>query len=176
MATQKTKEPFFSQMVFDDVRYASEVLTKEEARLKRNKIGLLIALVAQVSWLVLNFVSTTDLYVLEYIMLGVSLIITVAAYIVGGGLAIALKGTFKVAKTLFWVGWFFVPFPYDILTGIALSVVAIVVIPVLFLLFPIVLVLLSFIQTKKNIANARNYLSYCAMAQAAPNTIDYNNQ
>jgi hypothetical protein len=103
---------------------------------------------------------------LSDIILIVALVGTILAYILGGGLGAALKVTWKFAKGIGWFGWFCVPFPADIFTGIMLTILAIVMIPMLFIFIPLVLVFLNYIQVNKDYKAAEEYLKYCTPTNA----------
>lgn len=156
---KKAKEPFFTTMEFDNAQYAMDVKQKMEAKLERIKIGLIIAAVIEVIWILLYKVNMPG--GLANVLLIVALGGTVAAYIFGGGLKTAFKATWKVAATLGWIGWFCVPFPADIFTGLLLTLFAMMLIPIMFLFIPLVLVFCNFIQVRKDYKAAEEYLQYC---------------
>lgn len=108
----------------------------------RMKIGLIVAIVAQVAWvLAFIFYSHTSVSdILGYL----ALITTAGAYIIGGGLIFAFKTAWGIAKKMFFFGWLVVPFPMDILTGLISSLVGIFAFLIIFLFLPLLLVFLNY--------------------------------
>lgn len=157
---KREKEPIFTKMEFNDAQYAMDVKQKSEAKLQKVKIGLMIAAVAQLAWTLLFMIHHIPTP-LDYIICFIALGGTVAAYIVGGGLGAALKVTWRISKGIGWFGWCCVPFPADIFTGIALSLMSVMMIPALFIFIPLALVFCNFIQVKKDFKAAEEYLKYC---------------
>lgn len=156
MKETKEKEPFFTEIQITSTDYANEVKSKSEKRLQRCKIGLIIAAVAELIWvlIMLNVFKGTLMDIIGII----GLIITAAAYIIGGGLMTAFKATWRVSKAIGTFGWLCAPFPVDIFTGIILTIMAIILIPIMFIFIPLILVFLNFIQIKKNLKAAEEYL------------------
>lgn len=147
---------------------------RETANLNRCKIGLVVALIAQIAWVVVFFYPEL-LGTFEDIVATVSLILTFAAYIVGGGFGAALMGTWKVAKTLGVIGWVCVPFPADIVTGLMLTMMAMMVIPVLFFFMPLALVIYHFYQTYMNYRAAKKHLAYFTPVEYVENGVSEEN-
>ena len=141
-----------------------DVKQKSEAKLQRVKLGLMIAAGAQLAWLLIFLIPGMPV-ILENIIAIIALVGTVAAYVIGGGLVPAFKVAWKIAKEIGWFGWFCVPFPADILTGIMLTLVSIVIIPTLFIFIPLFLVFCNFIQVNKDFKAAEEYLKYCTPVQ-----------
>lgn len=126
----------------------------------------MIAVGAQLAW-VLIFAIPKMPSVLSEIIAFIALAGTIAAYVIGGGLGAAFKVTWKIAKGIGWFGWFCVPFPADIFTGIMLTIMAIVMIPILFIFIPLALVFCNYIQVNKDFKAAEEYLKYCTPVQQA---------
>ena len=124
----------------------------------------MIAAGAQLAW-VLIFVFPKMPSVLADIIAFIALAGTVAAYVIGGGLGAAFKVTWKIAKGIGWFGWFCVPFPADIFTGIMLTLMAIMMIPMLFIFIPLALVFCNYVQVNKDFKAAEEYLKYCTPVQ-----------
>lgn len=162
----KEKKTLFTKMEFNNAQYAMDVKAKSEAKLARVKVGLIIAAIAQFAWVI----SFAFPHMPELLVDGVCIIAlvgTVAGYIVGGGLLAALKFTWKFATTIGWFGWVCVPFPVDIFTGIMLTGLALIMIPILFIFIPLGLVFLNFIQVRKDYKAAEEYLKYCTTETVA---------
>ncbi len=160
MKTQaKEKEPFFTQAEFENVQYAKDIKEKCESRLKWTKIGLICAAVAEIAWLVAFKVNSlpTILSNMIYILAFGG---TIAAYILGGGLKIALMITWKIGKTLCWIGWALIPIPANIISGLMLTGFAFIFIPLILLFIPLVPVVINFIQVNKDYKAAEDYLQY----------------
>lgn len=158
---KKEKEPLFTEMHFNDALFAKDTKEKCERKLQRCKIGLIIAAVAQVAWVLIFAISHMP-KVLDDILVFIALVGTVAAYIIGGGLLAAFKGTLKIAKVIGIFGWLCVPFPADIITGLFCSAMAIAMIPLSFIFIPLLLVLYHYIQINKDYKAAEEYLKYCS--------------
>ena len=79
---KREKEPMFTEMQFDNAQYAMEVKQKSEKKLERCKIGLMIAGVVQVAWLLLVFVPVPDVIGIPLLVIALGGVI--ASYIVGG--------------------------------------------------------------------------------------------
>jgi len=146
MFNKKESKKFFESVQFDTVENAENTARKAAKKLEKAKIGLIIAGVATAlsalgfSFEVLGF------------LLPIAFLAAIAAYIVGGGIKIALKTAWKIAK----FGWFVIPFPYDIVTGIVTLIFAIMG----FIFFPVVFVLVNFFQIKKTLNEAEEFLGY----------------
>lgn len=159
---ERTK--FFEELQFSDAAYAQSVKEKTEQKLERCKLGVKIAAAAQIAW-ICAFVFPHMPSILVDIDAIVALGGTIAAYIIGGGLLAALKSTWKIAKTLGVIGWICVPFPFDIMTGLTLTITAMASIPIFFIMLPFVLVYSYYLQLKKDYNGAVEYLGYCAPAR-----------
>lgn len=156
--TKKEKKKFFTKMEFDDVQYATNVKEKCEEKFKRVKCGLIMALISEVFWaIVFIFPSIPD--TLWKILVVAGIVAALTAYIYGGGMLTAITVSLKVATTLGYIGWVLIPFPFDIITGLWLTIVAIILVPLLFLCLPIVLVFVNYIQVKKDYKAAEEYLN-----------------
>ena len=137
-------------MEFDNYAYAKDVLEESKKKLERIKIGLLIAAVASLCT-ILAFVIPGDVSLGLFISLAV--IGAIAAYIIGGGFSIALRA----AKKLAFFGWFILPFPVDIATGLVTMIISVFA----FFLFPLLFVFLNYRQIKRNRDDAETFLQYC---------------
>ncbi|MCR4902623.1 MAG: hypothetical protein K6A23_07185 [Butyrivibrio sp.] len=138
----------FNSITFDNTAYAQQILNESESKLKRVKIGLIIAAITSVISII-GYTATNNN--LSTILMLVSLIGSLVSYIIGGGFMNALSWGVKIGK----IGWIIMPFPVDIVTGLTASLFAILV----FLFLPVIFVLLSYFQTKKDFDTAFMYLS-----------------
>jgi len=167
---EKEKKPFFTTMEFNSAQYAMDTKAKCEAKLARIKIGMWIAVGVEIGWL-LTYVFRKPFNNMPAEIAGILLLIlaigALAAYIIGGGLGMAFKVTFKIAFAIGWFGWVCLPFPVDIITGLFLSILAIIMIPVLFVFIPLVLVFCNYYQVKKDYNAAEEYLKYCTPVENA---------
>lgn len=163
----RKQEPLFTQMEFNNAQYAMDIKTKCEAKLVRIKLGLKIAIGAQIAWA--SFMTPIPDSLpepLPEIIMGLTLVST-AAYIVGGGLGSAFKSTWRVAKKIGWFGWLCVPFPMDIFTGIMFTLMAFCIPPLFFLFLPLALVYGNYKQVKMDFDAAEEYLNYFTPVNAA---------
>ena len=113
MAKTKTKKSLIEKTVFNDHAYALAAKKKAEKRVGMIKVGLIISAVSTLATVFgVKFISSNS--TVGGLLLFVAIIGAFASYIIGGGVKIALSSAWKLAK----FGWFILPFPYDIITGI----------------------------------------------------------
>ena len=166
---KKEKEKVFTEMQFNDAQYAQDVLANSQSKLERCKIALIIALVVQVLWALVFFAPQVFSNVPGFLNNMISMIMfagTIAAYIIGGGIKATVGFVWKIAKGISWIGWFLVPFPMDIITGIASFLIVLLFIPFVLLCVPLLGVAANYHQTKMDHQAAETYLSYCTPATA----------
>lgn len=172
---KKEKEKIFTEMQFNDAQYAQDVLEKSQSKLERCKIALIIALVAQIIWALAffapNALNKLPAFLQEVLTL-VMFVGTLAAYIVGGGIKATVGFVWKMAKGISWIGWFLVPFPMDIVTGIASFFIILMFIPFVLLCVPLLGVAANYHQTSMDHKAAETYLSYCTPVAAAAGTTE----
>ncbi len=141
-----TENTYFDGTV---VNGGNDEMSKNEKKLARIKIGLIVAVVAQVAWvLALIFNSNSNTAVSDFFCY-VALPTTLAAYIIGGGLGFAFKTAWGAAKKLFFFGWLVVPFPIDIFSGLFTSMLAFIFLPAVILCLPLLLVFLNYRRVQK---------------------------
>lgn len=145
------KKKLIETIEFDNYAYAKDVFEQSTKKLERIKIGLIVAAVATACTALAFVLSNID--ILSTLLLVFAFFGSIAAYIIGGGVKIALKAAAKLAV----IGWLIVPFPIDLITGIITLIFA----PMAFLFVPLVFVFINFWQNKKNRDDAANYLQYC---------------
>ena len=135
---KKEKKPLFEQVQFADAVAAQAFITDSEKKLARGKIGLIVAaLVPVFDIIIANILSDGDVAV------GLWFVAAIAAYIVGGGLGSALKFVLKLT----YYCWVFFPiFPIDF----AIAIFAFFMAGAVALFLPVVFVLLTQHQLKKN--------------------------
>ncbi len=144
MFNKKESRKFFESVQFDTVANAEQVIEKSQKKLEKAKIGLIVSGVATgLSALAFFFPVLNFLLIFAFLA-------SVAAYIIGGGIKIALKTAWKIAK----FGWFIIPFPYDIATGIITLIFAVMG----FMFIPVVFVFVNYLQIKKNLNEAQEFL------------------
>lgn len=90
--------------------------------------------------------------------------------IVGGGVKATVGFVWKMAKGISWIGWFLVPFPMDIITGIASFFIVLMFIPFVLLCVPLLGVAANYHQTSMDHQAAEKYLSYCTPVATATET------
>lgn len=145
----REREEVFETPQFNDAKYAQDVKENAERKLQRIKIGLIISLVSTVSS-VLLFMELTPF---SDILFFLSFFGSIVAYMVGGGIGMAIKSAWKVAK----IGWLITPFPIDIFTGLAAMMFSILG----FFFIPLLFVAMNYDQYKKEYKEATEYLKYC---------------
>ena len=135
--------------------YAKAEKTVKFAKINfiRIAIGMAIAIVASIFTILTMQNGGFDS---EY--LPISLLLSMAAYLVGGGIFKALKTAGSFAK---W-GLFLVPFfPANLITGLCTLVMSIF----LLMFVPVVFVGKNLAQHKKSLDEANSYLTHCARMQ-----------
>jgi hypothetical protein len=147
---RKENKKIIETLEFDNAAFAQDVINESTQKLERVKKGLIISGVAT-GFTLLSKIFETSSFAAIFIML--AFFGAIAAYIVGGGMKIALKTAVKLGK----FGWFVCPFPVDIFTGILTIIFSMMA----FMFFPVVFVYLNYRQHKKNIEAAEQYLGYC---------------
>ena len=137
---KKEKKPLFEQVQFADAVAAQAFITDSEKKLARGKIGLIVAALVPVFDIIISIIlrdSAGDVAV------GLWFVAAIAAYIVGGGLGSALKFVLKLT----YYCWVFFPiFPIDF----AIALFAFFMVGGVALFLPVVFVLLTQHQLKKN--------------------------
>ncbi len=143
-----------SNKLFESVEYdiakAEKVIAKSQKKIEKSKIGLIVAGVATALTAIAFLVPVLDFLIVF------AFLASIAAYIIGGGIKIALKTAWKIAK----FGWFIIPFPYDIATGICTLIFAVFG----FLFIPVVFVFVNFLQIKKDLKEAQEFLGSVTVA------------
>lgn len=153
------KAKIFDTMVFADTNAAQAILAGFDEKIKRIKIGLILCGASFLSLLL----SAIPVVFISNFFFYASIIATIAAYVISGGIKIALRTALKLAK----IGWLILPFPLDIFTGIVTFIVSLF----FFAFFPVVFVLISLLQTIRDKREAESYLTYgAAMYQQAEYT------
>lgn len=150
------KEGMFEEASFSDFSNAMAVKEQSTAKLKRIKIGMIIA---AISLIIVGILNLNVPNWLEDVLICLFIISVIAAYIVGGGLKTVIRWSIKIGKFC----WFLAPFPADLvvlLIGIIVSLVC-------FIFFPIVFVFMNYLQTKKDLKAAENFLKYYEQAQTS---------
>jgi hypothetical protein len=145
-----TKAKIFDTMVFADTNAAQAILAGFDEKIKRIKIGLILCGASFLSLLL----SAIPVVFISNFFFYTSIIATIAAYVISGGIKIALRTALKLAK----IGWLILPFPLDIFTGLVTFIVSLF----FFAFFPIVFVLISLLQTIRDKREAEAYLTYGA--------------
>ena len=166
---KKEKEKVFTEMQFNDAQYAQDVLVNSQSKLERCKIALIVALVVQVLWVLAFFAPNAFSKMPGFLGNIISMVMfggTIAAYIIGGGIKATVGFVWKMAKGISWIGWVLVPFPMDIVTGIASFLIVLLFIPCVLLFVPLLGVAANYRQTKMDHQAAETYLSYCTPAAA----------
>lgn len=133
---------------FTSTSEAEETAMEMEAKMKRAKIGLALA-AAATAISIIGVAAGASGNILEmFPFIGMAL--GIVSYIVGGGFGTALKVLKKVA---FW-GWFILPFPYDLVTGMTTMVLGLIA----FIMLPIVFVAISYHHMSSDYRDAMDYL------------------
>ena len=146
------KKNLIEKMEFDDFAFAKQTFEDSDKKLGRIRTGLIVSAAATLaSFIGFSAIDKND--TIGGIFILVALITAIASYIIGGGMKIA----FKAAKKLAVFGWFILPFPYDLGTGICTIIIA----PIAFLFIPVVFVYINYKQVKRNRDDAEEYMKFC---------------
>ncbi len=145
------EEVILEQKTYGDVNEANKILSKARTKLKIARIGLLIAVISTCCLIASFVVDSPETVELAGILAGIAVLVGLVAYIVGGGIIIALKAAYKIGM----FGWLVVPFPIDIITGICTFIIAILV----FLFLPIIFVSMRYMEIKKEYDTVNLYIS-----------------
>ena len=151
----KKKQELFEKKVFDDYGYAIAIKEEAEVRLEKIKKGMIIAAVATVINVIgimgMDTMGVVGDISLIMILLGVCG--SIASYIFGGGIMIAVKWIFKLAR----IGWYIIPIWVVDLMGLMFGALAGVG---FFLFTPIIFVYMNYRQVKGDYNDAEMYLSH----------------
>ncbi|MCR5667358.1 MAG: hypothetical protein K6G01_11100 [Eubacterium sp.] len=154
----------FEQKEFENVTAAKTVKDETERLMKRNKIAIIVALIASGLVLLGLLFQTTiapDVSAMEQIgaiIWCIAIGFSIASYIIGGGFLIALKCAGKIAG----IGWLIIPFPFDIVTGFACLIFALLA----FLFVPIIFVGISCRQRRLDHEAAVAWMNYMNVEMA----------
>ncbi len=141
------------EVLFANVIEAQEVIAQGNQKLEKAGQAKMIAWIG------------SGVSLLTYFLFGASVILgiiswiiafgcAVTAYVLAGGVGKAFKAVWKVAK----FGWFVIPyFPMDLFIGALAAGMA----AYFFICVPIVIVLISLKQTKRDVMHAYEYLQKC---------------
>ncbi len=154
---KKSNEKLIQTMVFDDVAYATNIKEECEKKLAKVKLGLKISIfpsVFSVLYLILESAHVRNGFSsFVYLMMLLGILVSIAAYVIGGGLKTALSWAWKICK----IGWFIMPFPVDIVTGIVAFIFSFFA----FWCFPVAFVGMNYLQIKSDYTAALDYLKCC---------------
>lgn len=148
---QKKKATLFQTVQFKDFERAKRAVTFAKINQIRILIGFVLAVVA-------TYLSFTGLTNQTEAWVG-GFFLGAFSYIIGGGLGMAIKTAWNITK----ICWFLIPvFPMDLVLALAggvLSLYGLMFVPVFF-------VGMNFIQHKRTLDAAKQYLAECGHAVA----------
>ncbi len=145
----KTANNIFEETANRNADRAQKQWEKNERKLKRIRIGLIIAAVSHALLFLMNALETKGIYTFDNFLFILWIGCMVVAYVLGGGILAALKRCWGLTKKLFFIGWLCVPFPMDIFSGLFLSVLGIGLFPIALIFAPILLIFLNYRDAKK---------------------------
>ena len=146
----KANKELFENVTFNDAAYAKDIRDKSAAKLEKLKIALIIAAIATICSIIAFKFSKHE--ALSNVFFVIAVVGAIASYILGGGINIAIKWALKIGK----IGWFILPFPIDIATGLF----AILFSLLSFFFLPVIFVALNYYQANKDYKAAEEYLSF----------------
>lgn len=149
---QKKRVRLFEEKTFENVDAAQAVLDNNAAMMKRGRIGVLVAVAASIFGVLclLRMFEVIYLPIPDAFLL-VTLIGSVAAYILTGGITNALRYVQRITV----MGWFLIPlFPINLFVGLFALMMTIL----LFLFVPIVCVGIRYAQNKRDVEDAELFI------------------
>ena len=164
------KKNYFTNADINNIIEAEDIISQESAKIEKSKKGLKISAIATISWAVMALVWALALNIesitisdIVFFTLGVpsflvAFIGTIVAYIKSGG----FLETLKIIGKLGLVGWFVVPFPFDLITGFVVMVYT----AFAFFVCPVAILGLVHLIRKKRIKKANEYLAHYAQVEA----------
>lgn len=172
------KKNYFTNANINNIIEAEAIISQETEKIEKSKKGLRIGAFATFSWVVLvlafvlglnidsRTVSDIVFFTLAIPSFLVAFIGTITAYIKSGNLLETLKIVWKIGL----VGWFFLPFPFDLITGFVVMVYT----AFAFFVCPIAILGLVHLIRKKRIKKAEEYLTRYAQVEAEINATPEN--
>ena len=136
----------YEEKQFSCAAQAEAVKAACVAKVKRSIIAIGLALVASLIVMIGMNKENFPVY------FGIGFSISIVAYILTGSFGKIMDSAFKLGKA----GWLILPFPIDIITGMA-TIMAMIFI---FLFFPTIFIIVSFFKNKKELREAEKYLEY----------------
>lgn len=164
----KKKATFYEELEFDDVQYAVEIYNESKKKRDNAKKALLIAAIATVCNLyggtIMMLLNNQDTSVTQQFASLIGIVLTVIAYVKGGGIGTAFKWSGKIALYVLIV--FIIPL------NLILAVGALMFSLVCFLCIPILFVFLNYRQVNLNYKAASQYIRcFKVKAQESPSRI-----
>ena len=163
------KKNYFTNVNINNIIEAEDVVAKESEKIEKSKKGLKISAIATISWAVMalawalalniesNTISDIVFFTFGVPSFLVAFIGTIAAYIKSG----ALLETLKIIGKIGLVGWFIVPFPFDLITGFAVMAYT----AFAFFVCPVAILGLVHLIRRKRIKKANEYLNHYAQVE-----------
>lgn len=150
----KNNKNMIEHSEFNSYAQAKDVAERSKHRVTRIFIGLVIAIIASGLTAYAFFGDPAE----PIAFYGSAFLLSIPAYILGGGFGRALRA----AKKLAVFGWFVIPvFPADLI----LLLITIPLALFCFFLVPVVFVLMNYIQNNADYKEAKKYLSYYTSAE-----------
>ncbi len=161
-----------SNYFYDDITsvvVAEATITEETRKLKKSKRGIIAALISMGMWLLgagvgtLSDIDGLPIPVVDFLQLSalgiwlLALITTLVAYLIGG----SVGETLKIIGKIGFVGWFIIPFPYDIITGLAAMFFTVVAL----FACPLVVLGIIYLVRKRRIKKAQQFLDDISAVQ-----------
>ncbi len=172
------KKNYFTNANINNIIEAEEIISQESAKIEKSKKGLKIAGFSTLAWGVmvlvfaigLNIDSSTISDIMFFTLAVPSFLVafigTITAYIKSGNLFETLKIVGKIGL----VGWFFLPFPFDLITGFVVMIYT----AIAFFVCPVAILGLVHLIRKKRIKKAEEYLSRYEQVEAKINATPEN--
>lgn len=172
------KKNYFTNLDINSMIEAEDVVAKESEKIEKSKKGLKISAIATISWAVMAIVwalavniesnTLSDIVFFTFAVPSflIAFIGTIVAYIKSGG----FLETLKIIGKLGLVGWFVVPFPFDLITGFVVMVYT----AFAFFVCPVAILGLVHLIRKKRIKKAEEYLRHYVQVKVKINATPEN--
>lgn len=139
----------------NDVVSAQQILKRNEEKNAKRKKGFYVSIAASILWFLFWYVvydgkpsKLPEIFYYIWIVLGLAL--TVASYILCG----SFKEFLKITGSLALIGWYIVPFPFDLMTIIFTVYFSLIA----SFFFPVIIIAISYYLSRKESRAAKEYI------------------
>lgn len=164
------RKNYFTNADICSIIEAEDIVAKETEKLEKSKKGLKISAASTLAWLISTVIciitagiesyTLADIILFTIILPGFlfAIIGTIVAYVKSGG----FLETLKIIGKIGFVGWFIIPFPFDLITGFFVMFYT----AIAFFVCPVSILGIVHLIRKKRIKKANEYLTRYAQVQS----------